>query len=798
MINPIKRYYHWLHGKWPAGTAEKLPVVGEAGLTNVDGVRVVGDLSGVPLLKCASETGTAAVRAILAEGSFPSERNSKAEDVYDLVIIGAGVSGISAGMEAKKAGLSYLLVEASQVFSTVANFPKGKPIFTYPTEMTPSGGIQYSEKSAIKESLLQDMRAQVQAAGIKITIGQIDAIEKSGKLFSLKNAASKEGETWKTLRVIVGIGRSGNFRKLGVPGEEMDKVMNRLHDPKDFSGKDVAVVGGGDSAAEAAIALAACGARVTLSYRKPELNRPKPENIEKVMQLAADPCAEVAVTNPSSERVTTAASSENREGPPGCLNLALGTQPTRVTDASIFIKEGKDGVEKEIPNDAVFAMIGREAPLDFFRRSGVNILGDRGAKWWLTVLASLTFFIWLYHWKKYLAPGWNPGELWSWIGGLTEGLKAASADESSFFYTFKGAASGRSFYYSLAYCLCVTIFGIRRMRRRRTPYVKLQTTTLALIQWIPLFILPEILLPYLGRNGVFDLGLGAFIAEHFFPDGSYWRAYGFILAWPLAVFNWFTDAPIWGWLILGSIQTFVIIPWMVRRWGKGAYCGWICSCGALAETMGDAHRHKMPHGPKVNILNMIGQVFLGFAAIIMTFRTLGWILPEPEGGKNFFSGIYYFLAYGWPLKDSGLPVLSYNYLVDLIFAGILGVAFYFHFSGRVWCRFACPLAALMHIYARFTKFRIFSEKKKCISCNVCTSVCHQGIDIMNFANKGLPMEDPECVRCSACVQSCPTGVLSFGRFDATGGVVYDRLAATPVQMQEAHELSPVDKLLAGK
>src|SRR5205085_1631478 len=128
--------------------------------------------------------------------------------------------------------------------------------------------------------------------------------------------------------------------------------------------------------------------------------------------------------------------------------------------------------------------------------------------------------------------------------------------------------------------------------------------------------------------------------------------------------------------------------------------------------------------------------------------------------------------------------LNYWHIVDLFLAGIVGVGAYFWFSGRVWCRFACPLAALMHIYARFSRFRIFAEKKKCISCNVCTSVCHQGIDIMNFANKGIPMEDPQCVRCSACVQQCPTGVLSFGHLDEKGVPALDRLAASPVQVRE--------------
>ncbi|MGE9269793.1 MAG: 4Fe-4S binding protein, partial [Verrucomicrobiales bacterium] len=107
--------------------------------------------------------------------------------------------------------------------------------------------------------------------------------------------------------------------------------------------------------------------------------------------------------------------------------------------------------------------------------------------------------------------------------------------------------------------------------------------------------------------------------------------------------------------------------------------------------------------------------------------------------------------------------------------------------GRAWCRFACPLAALMHLYARFTRFRIFADKDKCISCNVCTSVCHQGIDVMTFANKGHAMKDPECVRCSACVQGCPTGVLSFGRLDPHHRPVFDKLPASLVQLAEKRQ-----------
>ena len=207
---------------------------------------------------------------------------------------------------------------------------------------------------------------------------------------------------------------------------------------------------------------------------------------------------------------------------------------------------------------------------------------------------------------------------------------------------------------------------------------------------------------------------------------------------------------------------------MIYYWGKGAYCGWICSCGALAETLGDTHRQKIPHGPRWNRLNLSGQVILFFATLLLLLRVLAWM------GVPAVGGVFHFL------NDK-----VYKFAVDIFLAGIIGVGLYFWFSGRVWCRFFCPLAALMHIYTRFSRFRIFSEKKKCISCNVCTSVCHQGIDVMNFANKGVPMEDPECVRCSACVQSCPTGVLYFGRTASDGtGSIPDRTPASPVRMRE--------------
>ena len=106
MFNPLKNYTHWLHTRWPAGVVEKLPESGELGVTNLRGVRIVGDLTGIPLLKFSSKTGAEAVRAILAEPEFQrtEDRGQRSEEeIYDLAIIGGGVSGVSAAIRSRPA-----------------------------------------------------------------------------------------------------------------------------------------------------------------------------------------------------------------------------------------------------------------------------------------------------------------------------------------------------------------------------------------------------------------------------------------------------------------------------------------------------------------------------------------------------------------------------------------------------------------------------------------------------------------------------------------------------------------------
>lgn len=739
------------------------------GTTSVPGTYVVGDLTGVPLLKFSADTGAKAIQDMLADNSF--QKRAEQNGRVDVIIIGGGVSGYAAAIEAKSHNLSFIMLEANQAFSTIANFPKAKPIFTYPTNMQPKGALKFDGDVAVKETLLAELLSQAEASGIQPVIANATDVQKDSKGLTVN---IEGGESLQAHRVVIAIGRSGKYRQLDVEGEE--KAVNRLHDPKTYADKNVLVVGGGDSAIESTLAVSEAGGHVTLSYRKADFTRPKQENIEKLEQAKAS----------------------------GNVNVLMGSTVHKIKDDSVEIFT-PDKQPMSMPNDAVLSMVGREAPLDFFRRSGIAISGESRPIGWVFFALFMVFAIALYDWKNFgfLNSIWGatdfPNAMPQWLSGINTWWQAQVEDRTTLIGTIAVSMKSRSFYYTLLYTSCIGVFGWQRIQRRKTPYVKVQTLSLFLIQLIPLFLLPEIFLPWMGYLGAFDAGLGKAIADSLFPSyisaealaahqwpewghpRAFWHAYGFILAWPLNVYNVFTPTPVVGWLIISAIQTFVLIPLLVWKYGKGSYCGWICSCGALAETMGDNQRHKMPHGAFWNKLNMLGQVLLVVALALLIVRISGWIMPDSWMHTSFD-----LLLKGENSDYKLVNPLSWKWTVDVLIGGILGVGLYFKFSGRTWCRFACPLAALMHIYARFSKFRIFSDKSKCISCNVCTSVCHQGIDVMNFANKGRPMEDPQCVRCSACVSSCPTGTLSFGEIDGKTGAIRktDSLAASPVQMSE--------------
>lgn len=798
-MNIISKYFNWLQKDVPTGEVEKYPEINKDGETSVKGIFIIGDLTGIPLLKLAAESGKKIIDQFEKDNEFKKQRGANAkDDIYDTIIVGAGPAGIAAGMEAVKKDYKFKILESSKKFSTIINFPKGKPIIAAPNKYSQESDLKI--KDGIKESLLDELNEQVKNIDLPIEEGvMVDKIEKEGDHFNL---ITSEGN-YKALRIVLAVGKSGNARMLEVPGEELPKVYNRLIDPNDAKGEEVLVVGGGDSALETAIAISHCAKSVTLSYRKPSFARPKQQNEQKLKELVEQ----------------------------GKIKLQLETNVKEVKENSVILLD-KNKNEFEIETSMVFTMIGKELPTQFFKRSNIKMEGElsltaklqfallllfagvlyfgksstdfyngffgkvdawgdvlsnifKGEFWYkfiklpsvlFSTLFSDTVRIWsvtkyinsvvayfsfvafivlgfylLYKFIKDYVPQIKPNwQTFKYFYFISVGIFFALIFFGGRYFGVEFFGRSQSFWYTGIYSLTILIFGLRRMKMKPTRYIKYQTWSLILIQALPLFILPEFVFPFLGNIGLLGTQDG-FILTQVFPGESYWRSYGFILAWPLFLPNLFNSNITEFWLVFSLVQTFVLIPYVVYRWGKGAYCGWICSCGALAETLGDEYRTLAPHGPKAKKWENFGQWAL-LAAFLITGLKLVSVLYNiniPIINKNVsytadFLHKFYYIG------------------IDVIFAGVLGVGVYFFMSGRVWCRFGCPLAAWMHIVNRFSRYRIFADKKKCISCNICTKVCHMGIDVMNYANKGIPMTDVECVRCSACVVNCPTEVLSFG------------------------------------
>ncbi len=362
---PWARYSHWLHLQWPAGTVEPWPRVRADGSTDVPGLYVTGDLLGKPLLKDALDSGARTAEHIALD---PALRSAPAPPgTLDLVIVGGGVSGFAAALEARRRGLACEIVEADEPFFTPANYPAHRPVLAYPSGLRPAGELQLT--ADVKETLVAELRAQVARAGVTPRHARAERVERAADLLRVILAGEPP---LLARRVIVAIGRSGCFRRLEVPGEGLEHVFDRLHDPQEYAGQRTLVVGGGERAAESAIALAEGGAEVTLVHRGAILTRPRYGTLSRLSERLAG-----APTEPWRRRMDRALIPRRAPGP-GTVTLRLGTLVGEIRAGEAVLRQA-DGTSEAVPADAVFVMVGREAPADFLRRSGVAMRGERKA-----------------------------------------------------------------------------------------------------------------------------------------------------------------------------------------------------------------------------------------------------------------------------------------------------------------------------------------------------------------------------------------------------------------------------------
>ena len=265
------------------GTATRgidIPVIKPNFETDVPGVFIAGELGGMGLIRNAVEQGRQAMQSITK--LLKAGHNNQ----HDLVIVGAGPAGLTATLAAKEGDLKSVTVEQEELGGTVAHFPRRKLVMTQPAVLPIVGKMRFKEVQ--KEDLIDYWRDVEKKTGIEINYSErVDSIEPSpeGTGYTVKTNQS----SYDTRAVLLTIGRRGSPRQLGVPGEELPKVAYRLIDAEQYQNQNVLVVGGGDSALEAATSIAAePGTTVTLSYRSGAFSRAKPKNRDKVEAMSAD------------------------------------------------------------------------------------------------------------------------------------------------------------------------------------------------------------------------------------------------------------------------------------------------------------------------------------------------------------------------------------------------------------------------------------------------------------------------------------------------------------------------------
>ena len=309
--------------------------------TNVPGLYVAGELGGLALVKNAIAQGRKVIERIAQKS--PPLRTLGGPDVLDVAIVGAGPAGLAAAAAAQERRLRYAVLEQEQSLGgTIFHYPRRKLVLVQAMDIPLWGRVKAAEYS--KEDILAMFEELTRRFRLNVRYGErVGEIRREGRLFSLKSA----GGAYTARAVVLALGRRGTPRKLGVPGEELPKVMYQLVDAESYKGQRVLVVGGGDSAVEAALGLAhQAGNRVTLSYRRDKLVRIKRKNEERI---------EAAIRK-------------------GLVRPLFGSQVGEILARAVRLGVGDRTVE--LANDYVFVFAGGDPPFGFLRQLGVRFGGE--------------------------------------------------------------------------------------------------------------------------------------------------------------------------------------------------------------------------------------------------------------------------------------------------------------------------------------------------------------------------------------------------------------------------------------
>lgn len=319
----------------------EIPHVTPSYETNVPGIYIAGELGGLGLIHNAVDQGRLAMESIARKCGSPARA-----EALDVVIVGAGPAGLAATLGAMDKKLRFATLEQEDALGgTVYRFPRQKLVMTYPVQLPLIGKIKVRE--ILKEALLGIWQDAADKVGMPINFNErVEGIAPAGSDFVVKTNRAE----YRTANVLLALGRGGTPRKLGAPGEDLPKVLYRLIDAAQYRGRRMLVVGGGDSAIEAAVALAdEPGTTVALSYRGDAFGRVKPKNRERLAE------AEAA----------------------GRLSVVLNSTVARIDPGQVVLD--REGESVPLANDYVIVCAGGIVPTAMLKAIGVEVEMKHGA-----------------------------------------------------------------------------------------------------------------------------------------------------------------------------------------------------------------------------------------------------------------------------------------------------------------------------------------------------------------------------------------------------------------------------------
>ena len=281
--------------------------------------------------------------------------------------------------------------------------------------------------------------------------------------------------------------------------------------------------------------------------------------------------------------------------------------------------------------------------------------------------------------------------------------------------------------YGTAYTVAMIAGGVYFLRRHgNSRYERIRTISVVAFQVVLAFALP-LWLKVIGREEYYFSYFWPLKIEYLYPST--------ILQQPFLIVMY---------SVIGSLIAFPILAYFL---GKRFYCSWVCGCGGLANTAGEPFRHLSSKSPRAWKFEQASiHTVLVVAVATTAVVALNWAVGKSHPDFARFA----FGVQRW-----------YGFVVGSILSGVIGVGLYPLMGTRVWCRFACPMAALLGLVQKFGRFRITVKKDMCISCGNCSTYCEMGIDVRAYAMANQDVKRAACVGCGMCAHVCPRGVLKL-------------------------------------